>query len=158
MACTQTMDSVTLQRFYPVAADKLFEAWTNPKWLASWFGPSHMVVVEANLDLKLGGNYSIVLADNVGTKTNHFGQYIDINRPDSLIFTWVLADQACGGSSGQHAQTLVTITFKETKNEGTYGTLLILHHEKLPNQEAIEGHKFGWQASLDALDNWINQG
>ena len=46
---------------------------------------------------------------------------------------------------------LLTIQLEQTTN----GTLLTLTHEKLPDQASYAGHQFGWQSSLEALNQYL---
>ena len=131
--------------------ETVFKAWTEPKVLAEWFGPEGFTVLNAQTDLSVGGKYEISIQSPDNNTIRHFGEYVEIKVPDSLIFTWELQDQSCSGSEGQHVTTLVTLFFEES----TLGTLLTLTHEKLPDQSSFAGHQFGWQSSLEALNQHL---
>jgi uncharacterized protein YndB with AHSA1/START domain len=46
---------VSLTRRYPVAAEKVWRAWTDPEALAQWFGQDEGSVVNfAELDVRVG--------------------------------------------------------------------------------------------------------
>jgi uncharacterized protein YndB with AHSA1/START domain len=138
-------------REFSAPIQRVFEAWTQPDVLAKWFGPEGFTVVNAQTDLSIGGKYEISIKSPDDNIIKHFGEYVEINVPNSLIFTWELKDQTCAGSEGKHVTTLVTLNFTETPQ----GTLLTLTHEKLPDQAAFAGHQFGWQGSLAALNQHL---
>ena len=130
---------------------RLFAAWTQPQQLVMWFGPDEFTVESAEIDLRVGGAYRITIVSPDGGVTCHFGEYVEVDRPRDLVFTWVLADQDCAGSRGQAAQTLVSLRFTATAD----GTELELVHERLPTEVARQGHESGWVASLQALSNFV---
>lgn len=53
--------SLTLKRFYPVAPEKVWRAWTDPQALKKWWGPGRGEPVSvAQLDVRVGGRFRIV--------------------------------------------------------------------------------------------------
>ena len=147
-AAVHRAETLVLEREFTAPVERVFDAWTRPELLAQWFGPEEFVVDRTDLDLRIGGEYEIVIRSPAGDVIRHFGSYLDISEPVRLVFTWVLENQACQGSDGQHAETIVTIDLTTTDNGGTR---LCLQHEKLPDRAAYAGHEFGWRCSLDAL-------
>lgn len=148
MKAQQTLE---ICREFAAPIQALFDAWTQAEVLAKWFGPESFTVLNAQTDLSVGGKYEISIQSPDNNIIKHFGEYVEIKVPNSLIFTWELKDQTCTGSEGQYATTLVTLLFEQT----TQGTLLTLTHEKLPDQAAFSGHQFGWQSSLEALNQHL---
>lgn len=152
MTAASAQESLVLKRVFNAPVQTIFEAWTSTEALAQWFGPEGFRVLNVQCDLSVGGQYDITIQAPDNRAIRHFGEYIAIDAPHSLVFTWVLDDQACRGSEDQQATTLVTLLFKEVPT----GTLLTLTHEKLPNQAACDGHAFGWQGSFDSLATYLN--
>ncbi|MBV1911738.1 MAG: SRPBCC domain-containing protein [Kangiellaceae bacterium] len=129
----------------------MFDAWTHAEIIAQWFGPEGFIVSSSSLDLTVGGRYLVEIISPDDNVIKHFGEYVEINRPNSLIFTWMLDDQQCQGSRSQLADTLVTISLRRLEN----GTELTLTHEKLPSQSAFDGHLFGWNSSFNSLEQFL---
>lgn len=143
--------TLEIRREFSAPIQTVFDAWTKTDVLAKWFGPQGFIVLDAQADLSVGGQYEISIQSPDNNIIKHYGEYVEIKVPNILIFTWILKDQTCTGSEGQHATTLVSLLFEETNK----GTLLSLTHEKLPDQAAYDGHQFGWQSSLDALNQHL---
>ncbi|WP_434362335.1 SRPBCC domain-containing protein [Parasalinivibrio latis] len=139
---------LNLERRYQASVSRVFEAWCQDTLMQKWFGAASYPVTSITLDVRPGGRYEIVQEGPDGTPIRHFGTYIDVEKNRRLAFTWVLASQSCQGCAGHEATTLVTIEFTD---EGT-STLLRLTHEKLPNQQAYDGHKHGWTTCLASLE------
>jgi uncharacterized protein YndB with AHSA1/START domain len=74
------------QRF-AASAERVFDAWLDPARIARWFGPGLGEIVRVDVDARIGGRFSIVQRrgrDDV----DHIGEYIEIDRPRRLVFTW----------------------------------------------------------------------
>jgi len=141
-------DVLVLKRIFAAPIDRVFDAWTNAEVLAKWFGPEGFEVSHAEIDLSVGGRYEIIINSPEGKAIKHFGSYIQINKPEQLVFTWMLENQLCKGSEGQNIETLVSIQFKQIEQS----TEITLTHEQLPSKESYDGHRFGWNSSFDSLD------
>jgi len=142
---------LTVSRIFSAPIENVFEAWTKPEVLASWFGSAGFIATTANIDLRVGGKYLLVLQPPEGESIKHFGEYLEITPPQKLVFTWVLENQACGGSKNQCAETLVSIDFKPINQS----TKIRLTHERLPSKEAYQGHEFGWNCAFDCFGKYI---
>lgn len=139
--------TLALSREFKAPYDKVFNAWTDPDTLKKWFGPHGVTTQSASIDLKVGGAYQIVMKLPEGDIVVHQGHYRHIEPPHKLVFTWVLEGQACEGSDGERAETLVTIEFHDMGAT----TRLELTHEFLPSETSKDGHAMGWNGSLDRL-------
>ncbi|WP_370978449.1 SRPBCC domain-containing protein [Agaribacterium sp. ZY112] len=146
-------ETLEIERLFNASIEKVFDAWTQAKLIAKWFGPEGFHVVESEIDCRPQGKYSITLNSPDNNTIKHFGEYLEVNRPEQLIFTWMLEDQSCSGSKGQNALTVVEITLSTQQQQ----TLLKLKHEKLPNQAALNGHRFGWTSSFNGLEKLLNR-
>ncbi len=147
MSAQTFSETLELERIFDAPIDKVFDAWTQPEILSKWFGPESFSVKDLSIDLRANGHYSITIETPDEKKICHFGQYLKIDRPNTLIFTWELENQECQGSHAQKATTIVELNFFNQNNS----TLLKLRHEKLPDETALNGHRYGWESSLDCL-------
>jgi uncharacterized protein YndB with AHSA1/START domain len=144
--------TLTITRIFNASVERVFSAWTRSDYMAQWFGPEQFTVERAELDLTVGGLYDIQLRAPDQKLIRHFGEYLEITTNTSLVFTWVLDNQDCDGSTGLEGNTLVSLSFKALGQK----TELILQHEKLPNKDAFNGHSFGWTSSMDSLESFLN--
>ncbi len=138
--------TLTIQRTFAADIDTVFNAWTTADVLAQWFGLDGVEVSSAKVDLQIGGQYEIIMQAPDG-EVKHHGEYLQIEAPDKLIFTWVLDGQVCAGSTGKFTETLVTVDFKRMGDS----TEVTLTHEQLPDKASCEGHQFGWTGCMDSL-------
>lgn len=90
---SQSVQAVVLHRF-SVSAERVFDAWLDVTLLGRWmFGPAvrDERVVRLGLDPRVGGKFSFVV-DRQGTEVEHVGEYLEIDRPRLLVFTWATRD------------------------------------------------------------------
>lgn len=144
------VETLELQREFNAPIERVFSAWAEADVLAQWFGPESFSVIKAEVDCRLNGKYDVTIESPDKKIIRHFGEYVEVDEPNTLIFTWELENQDCQGSKGQKATTLVELNFISL---GATTTMLKLKHEKLPDQTAFDGHRFGWLSSFDCLNN-----
>lgn len=143
--------TLSITRVFASSIERVFAAWTTPEFISQWFGPEGFEVLNTKCELLVGGKYSISLRSPKGGEVHHFGEYVQIERPYLLVFTWILSDQDCVGSAGRNTNTLVSIRLAPHEQ----GTELTLVHEKLPDTDALKGHRFGWEQSLLKLQRFL---
>ena len=138
--------SLSLQRHYPVAPEKVWRAWTDPQALAKWWGPGPGEPVSlAELDVRAGGRFRIVFGGPDGKAHECAGVYQEVVPNKKLVFTWSWPN------STPERISVVTIEFRQS---GT-GTDLIFRHEQLFDEKARDDHKRGWTATLDKLAEFL---
>ncbi|MEM7318740.1 MAG: SRPBCC domain-containing protein [Pseudomonadota bacterium] len=136
---TELSLEVTHQMPYP--PERVFDAWLNPDMLAKFMIPGPgMTVPEATSDAKVGGRFRIVMNAPEAGDLPHEGEYLAIDRPNHLQFTWV----------SPYSQEDSTVTLDFTPREG--GTEVRLHHVRFPNEESRNNHQGGWTMILQALE------
>lgn len=76
-----------VRRSFSVEADKVFDAFLDPKVAGLWlFATEGGVMKKVAIDAKVGGQYSIVERRG-DTDVEHTGTYKELNRPRRLVFT-----------------------------------------------------------------------
>jgi uncharacterized protein YndB with AHSA1/START domain len=81
-------------RQFPHPAERVFDAWLDAEFLGRWmFGPGvrDERIVRLTLDARVGGSFSFVV-DRSGDEVDHVGEYLEIERPRRLAFSWATRD------------------------------------------------------------------
>jgi uncharacterized protein YndB with AHSA1/START domain len=128
---------VEIRRRLPAPIAEVFRWWTEPDRLREWMSPTGSV--EAEVDLRVGGAIRIVMS-GPGAVIEHVGEYLEIDPPRRLVFTWA--------SVFTGAQPSVVTVELEPDGEGA--TQLRLVHVHLPEPAAVT-HRDGWGTMLDRL-------
>src|SRR5262245_31722991 len=85
----------------------VFEAWTNPRHIAKWWGPLGFSNVRCEIDLRPGGAIRIDLRSPDGTLYPMSGFFQEIIAPEKLIFSMSPVD----GLGHSLLDVLNTVTF-----------------------------------------------
>src|SRR5260221_13019344 len=130
----------------PASREEVFDMWLNPDSLRRWMRPGDSDVVHIELNPVIGGTFRIDTQTRDGSIIVHTGQYLEIQRPEKLVFTWnstVLGDQP----------SQVTIELYEQAEN----CLMVLLHELPPDDALYEDHRKGWTAVLDLFEQTANE-
>jgi uncharacterized protein YndB with AHSA1/START domain len=138
--------AVVLHRF-SVSAERVFDAWFDPEWLGRWmFGPNvrDERIVRLTLDARVGGKYSFVVERN-GGEVDHVGEYLEIERPRLLVFTWATRD-----TLPDISRVIVEITPRDAGCDVKLTHLMGARWSAFVDQAAES-----WTRMLDALERAI---
>jgi uncharacterized protein YndB with AHSA1/START domain len=137
---------LVVRRQIAVPRERVFEAWLDSESLAQWMRPGSFTRATVTVDPRVGGGFRIVMEGGTDGDHEHRGEYLAIEPPSLLSFTWL-------SSATDHRPTIVTIEFHE---RGT-GTEVVLTHRRLA-PEAVEAHRKGWTDIVRLLDEALTRG
>lgn len=133
--------TVQLSKTIHAPIEKVFDAWLDPQILSSFMLPMPgMQRPEVEIDATPGGRFTIQM--HVGEEAiPHSGEYLEISRPDRLVFSWESPFSTDGST--------VTLSFSALEDKKTRVDLL---HQRFPDEESRSDHEGGWGHILDKLD------
>ena len=137
---------LVVRRQIAVPREQVFEAWLDSEGLAQWMRPGDTTMATVTVDPRVGGGFRIVMDGPSHGAVEHHGEYLAIEPPSLLSFTWI-------SRPTEHKVTVVTIEF----HERDAGTELVLTHRALP-AKAVEGHRKGWTDAVRLLDEFLTRG
>lgn len=137
----QAVPSLTMVRRIRAAPARVFAAWTDPSVLAQWWGPHHTRVLEAEIDLRVGGRFRTVLGEENGARHEVSGVYDEILPDRRLVFSWAW-------SNSPERVSRVTVAFRAVP-EGTEVTLV---HDRFAEEATATRHRRGWTESFERLE------
>ena len=144
---TQMVDAATLmlRRTYAVDIETLFDALTKAEAIKAWFGPGAFTVTHSACDLRVGGHWVIEMLSDEGNAHNVGGEYIEIDRPRSVRFTWAWQFEP---------NEISEVTYRLSPIDEA-STLFTLIHTRLPSENSRDLHGQGWNKTLDNLAPWL---
>ena len=144
----ETRPSLTLQRHYPVAPEKVWRAWTDAQALKHWFGPGGpQKVALAELDLRVGGCFRLAFGGADGNEHEAAGVYKEVQPHRRLVFTW------CWPRTTPDRVSQITILLRAQRG----GTDMEFRQEQFFDEAARDGHLRGWSESLVKLEVFLQQ-
>jgi len=140
---TQPHVDVRVSRRIGASAERVFDAWLDPPLIGRWmFGPGirDEEVVRIAVDGRVGGSFSFVVR-RAGEEIDHVGEYLEIDRPRRLAFTWGVPKY-----SADSARVVIDLAELQT------GCELTLTHEMDPRWADFASRiEAGWATMVDTL-------
>ena len=137
--------SLSIERTYAAPPQQVWQAWTDPEALIRWFGPEETEsMMQADLDVRVGGRYHIAFATSDGERHDVSGSYQEVQPPRKLVFTWAWR-------TTPERESLVSILLEPAGS----GTRLIFRHEQFFDEAARDNHLGGWTGTFRKLDRFL---
>ena len=136
---TDTLVTLRVTHRFTASAERVFDAWLDPATAGRWiFATPTGTMVRVEIDARVGGRFVITRRD--GEDVEHVGEYLEIDRPRRLAFTFAVPRFSA-------AMTKVTIDISPLD---TGCELTLIHEGVLPEWAApTQG---GWTKILEGLD------
>jgi len=137
--------TLNISKIIHAPIEKVFDAWLNPIMLSKFMTPMPgMPESDVENDARQGGSFTIIM--HVGDeKLPHTGEYLEINRPNKLVFTW----------ASHHSPDDSRVTLNFTRIDD-HKTEVSLSQVKFINEEARSDHEGGWSNILDKLNELMS--
>lgn len=130
--------SVTVERRMAAPPEILFDAWLDPESVRHWlFATPDGVMEKVEIDPRVGGGFRIEERRGADL-AEHFGEYVEIDRPRRLAFDFWTNFSA--------ERTRVTVTIAPDGD----GSMLILRHEGVWADYETRTRQ-GWTMILNGL-------
>src|SRR5262249_33458707 len=68
--------------------EDVFRARTGPEILKRWWGPGEFTCPRAEVDLRPGGSYLLLMQPTEGDPLHLAGTYREVEPPERLVYTW----------------------------------------------------------------------
>lgn len=144
---SQTNSSIRISRYFSKSPYKVWQAWTDPKLVKSWFGSDpNGTVIDASLDVQIDGTFEVTFRNYDGSQFTCIGAYKEIEKYQRLVFTWTWKDRP-------EVRELVTLVFQAEQN----GTLMIFEHANI-DASTTHNYETGWKSTFDKLERTLKAG
>ncbi len=145
---------LTITRVFDAPRPLVFQAWTDARHLAQWWGPQGFTNPVCEIEARVGGAIRIHMRGPDGMVHKMMGEVREIVPPERLVFTNIAVDE----SGHSIIEGLTTVTFTEEAGK----TRLVLHTRAAATVEYavahIKGMEAGWTQSIDRLQALVAAG
>ena len=131
-----------VQRVMPAPPEVVFDEWLDPESLAEWMCPRPDRCVAVTVEPRVGGRVRFDV-DSSGTSVLITGQFLTIDRPRLLRFTWTSSDWP-----DPTAVSIVEVAFAPA---GDDETLMSIEHSLLPAAN-FDDYQTGWVGVCNQLE------
>jgi uncharacterized protein YndB with AHSA1/START domain len=133
--------TVRVQRVMPASPEVVFDEWLDAESMEEWMCPRPARCVDITIEPHVGGTLRFDV-DDKGTSVLITGQFLAIDRPRLLRFTWRNSNWA-----DPTAVSVVNVAFEPV---GDDETLMSIEHSLAPPEE-FENFHTGWTRTFDQL-------
>lgn len=143
---TPAADELRITRVFNAPRQLVWQAWTTPAMLVHWFGCAAFSTIDAEADVREGGQWRVVMRAPDGTDYPAYGTYTAVRPIDHLAFTHQWEKQVVEVNPANH-RTQVTVDLYE---EGAK-TRMEFRQTGLASEDSRDSHIGGWCDSMDKL-------
>jgi uncharacterized protein YndB with AHSA1/START domain len=142
---TPTDFEIHIERVFDAPRDQVFAAFTDPKLIPQWWGPTTIV---DQMDVKPGGSWRFVARNQDGSETAFRGTYREVTPPERIVqtFEWE------GMPGHVHVQTA---TFEELGDRTKLTTTLLFNTTEERDGLLASGMELGMNETYARLDELL---
>jgi uncharacterized protein YndB with AHSA1/START domain len=78
---------IIISRVFDASRELVWEAWTNPKHIAQWWGPIGFTTTIAEMDVRVGGVFNQVMHGPDGTDYPNKSVFTEVVKPERIVFS-----------------------------------------------------------------------
>lgn len=136
--------TLTLKKTFDAPIELVWEAWTDPKHIAGWWGPKGVSVEIVEHNFKVGGKWKYVMAMPNGSEFIGEGQYSEILKLEKIVTSASFIPMTEG---------VELRAFFERSGKKTNFTFSVIHPtEEYCRQQEKMGFYNGWGSTFNRLD------
>lgn len=153
-----------ITRTFDAPRDLMWKVWTDEQRLAKWFGPKGVTIFHSKNDLRPGGMYLYGMRSPDGSEFWGRWIYIDIEKPERLVFVISFSDPKGGLAAHPMApewprEWLSIVTFTEERGKTTvtvkWTTINATESQRNTFAEGRASMNQGWGGTFEQLTNYI---
>ncbi|HET9241567.1 MAG TPA: SRPBCC domain-containing protein [Oligoflexus sp.] len=153
---------VLITRVLNFPRELVFDAWTRPDYLMKWYAPHGCSIRFVKIDVREGGSFHSCIDDPKFGECWVTGSYLEVKRPERLVFTMTLSNEAGDSVSAKEAghdpewqqKTTVTLTLTQIESRKTK---LVLHQNVSERLAKKTGAYPSWLQMLDRLETLLTE-
>jgi len=141
---TPGSDTVVVDYVLHTSPEGVWKAWTDPACVRQWFGSDpNGNVLQARLDVRVGGSFEVTFKDSSGMEHTCFGVYTEVMPCSKLQFTWAWQNEP-------GVESHVTVVFEPVDDD----TRMHFIHAGVGTASA-HNYSEGWRSTFEKLDRML---
>jgi uncharacterized protein YndB with AHSA1/START domain len=144
---------VIFTRIFDAPRELVWTAWSDPKHIARWWGPNGFTTTTYSMDFKPGGVWRFVMHGPDGTDYENKIVYLEIVKPERLVFK-----HSGGEDDTESASHQTTVTFAAEGNKTKLTMrMLFASAEELKRVVETYGAIEGGKQTLGRLAEYVEK-
>lgn len=139
--------TITIKRTFNAPLSLVWEAWTQPQHIASWWAPNGMKLDIVTHEFKVGGIWKFSMPMPDGNEFISEGTYLEIIEHEKIVFT---AD-----FKPMTENVEIHVLFEATADKTNFTFHVIHETEEYCRQQEKMGIYNGWGSAFDRLEGFL---
>lgn len=143
-------NEIQITRVYDAPVKAVWDAWTDTKQVAKWWGPRGFTITTHSKDLRPGGTWDYIMHGPDGTNWDNVTKYHEVVQYKRLVYDH-------GGSKDRPPLFRVEVDFKEKNGKTTMDMKMILASPEAAEQIKKHIKQAGGNATWDRLAEFLDE-
>lgn len=150
MAEKNKSNEIRITRIYDAPLKAVWDAWTDPKQVAQWWGPRGFTLTTHSKDLRPGGSWTYTMHGPDGVDYPNKTYYLEVERCSKLVYDH-------GGNDDRPALFRVTVLFTEIKGKTKMEMSMTLPTAEAADETRKFIKKAGGDSTWDRLAEYLEK-
>lgn len=150
MATKSKPNELTITRVYKAPVHMVWDAWTDPKQTAQWWGPRGFTITTHSKDLRVGGTWNYTMHGPDGKDWPNVTKYHVVEKYSCLVYDH-------GGSADRPPLFRVTVNFSESKGLTSMEMTMAMETAEIANQTKQFVKDAGGNSTWDRLAEYLEK-
>lgn len=148
-----------MERIVDVPPDLVWAAWTRPEHIVHWFCPKPWRTTHAEIDLRPGGVFHVVMRGPEGQEMNNRGCCLDIQEGRRLVWSSCMIEGFRPQTARDAMPFTAMILIEPHGDGGTRYRAIVAHATEEARRRHDEmGFSHGWSTAFDQLIDYVKTG
>lgn len=148
MAAKNKSNEIKITRIYDAPVKAVWDAWTDPKQVAQWWGPRGFTLTTHSKDLRPGGTWAYTMHGPDGTDYPNKTKYYEVEKYSRLVYDH-------GGNDDRPPMFRVTVTFAELKGRTKMEMTMSFATPEIAEESRKFIKKAGGDSTWDRLAEYL---
>lgn len=150
MVAKNKSNEISITRIYDAPVKLVWEAWTDPKKVALWWGPRGFTLTTHSKDLKPGGHWRYTMHGPDGTNFENTTKYFEVEKYSRLIYDH-------GGHEDRPPLFRVTVQFTDLKGKTKMDMTMAFATPEVAEETQKFIKKAGGNSTWDRLAEYLEK-
>jgi len=144
-------NEIKLTRVYDAPVKMVWDAWTDPKQAAQWWGPRGFTITTHSQDTRTGGHWHYTMHGPDGIDYMNKTKYLEVETYSKMVYDH-------GGNDEQKPMFRVTVLFKDVKGKTQMDMTMALSTPEAAENTRKFIKRAGGDSTWDRLAEYLEEG
>jgi len=142
-------NEIYITRIYDAPLKMVWEAWTDPKQVAQWWGPRGFTLTSHKKDVRTGGVWNYTMHGPDGVDYPNKTKFLEVEKYSRMVYDH-------GGNDEQAPLFRVTVSFSESKGKTKMEMTMALATAEAARETKKFVKKVGGESTWDRLAEFLS--